>query len=451
VPTERSIPRRLFDLAWPIIGLNVLNVLALAVDTAMCGRLEDADTTLAALGYASQLIFLLLVMMMGVTVGAVATVSRAHGAGETERVNHILLQSTQLTVLLGVFVAVGGNLLGPTLLRALGADEPTVEEALRYLRPLLVGQIFAYLAILYAALLRGVGNTRLPFAVALVSNLVNFGINYCLILGNFGFPRLGIFGAAVGTISAQAVSAITLMALLHRRTVAGLYLPLALRRIDGRLARELFRVGAPAALDMLLLNAQFLSIVGMLGRFQDSAVAAHGIGLRVQALAFVPGLSVSQATSALVGNALGAHRPEEARAVTRASLLLCTAIMTTLGVTIIAGADAILSVFDVAQGNGMRDLARTWMTLLGLGMPLFGLNIAFVGLFRGSGATNTSLVINAVSTVFVQVPLSYVLGFWVGLGPFGVWLGFPLSFVVKATLAALAYRRGHWARTGVHA
>ncbi len=443
-----SIPRRLFELAWPIIGLNVLNVLSLAVDTAMVGRLPHPEQALAGLSYATQIIFLLMVAMMGLTIGAVATVSRAHGTGDEARVNHILLQSTQLTVLLAVGVAIAGNLLAEEMLRALGATDATLAQGLAYLRPLLTFAVFYYLNVLYAAVLRGVGNTRLPFLIALGSNALNFCINYVLILGHFGAPRLGVQGAAIGTVVSYAAASLTMMLLLRRGTVAGVVLRLSPTSVDRDLARQLIKVGAPAAADMVILNIGFLSIVGMLGRIDQAAVAAHGIGLRIQALAFVPGLSVSQATAAMVGKALGARDEDEARAVVKASVILCTAIMTTLAVSIIAGGTQIVRVFDVPQGSDLERLALTWIQLLGSGMPIIGINIGFIGMFRGSGDTNTSLMINVFATLLVQVPLSWLLGFGLGLGAFGVWLAFPLSFVIKASAAWFFYLRGRWAKLG---
>lgn len=446
-PDARSIPARLFRLSLPVIGLNVLNVLALAVDTAMCGRLPNASAALTGLGFASQIVFLLMVAMMGLVVGSVALVSRAHGANDRARVDHVLRQSTELTVLLGLAVGVVGNLVAEPLLSALGARGAALEAGVDYLRPLLGGTVFYYLSMLYAAVLRGVGNTRLPFLVALGSNAINVVVNYGLILGNFGLPSLGVTGAAIGTVTAHLSSVVALVFLLRRGAVDALTVSLAPTRIDGALARELFRVGAPAALDLVVLQASFLAIIGMLGRLDQVAVAAHGIGLRIQALAFVPGLSVSQATGAMVGNALGAHAPDEARQVTRASVLLCTGIMTTLAVTILSFAHPIVGIFDVPPDTPLAAYAVQWIRLLGFGMPIVGVHIAFTGMLRGAGATNTSLAINAVTTA-LQIPGSYALGFLAGWGAFGVWLAFPLSFVLKALLGFLAYRRGAWARTG---
>lgn len=445
---QRSIFGSLVRLALPVIGLNTLNVLALAVDTAMCGRLENKDVALAGLGYATQVVFLLVVFVMGLTVGTIALVARAYGARDKSRVNHVLLQSTQFMILVGIGVALLGNLIAGPVVRALGGDGAALHEALRYLRPLLSGVVFQYLMVLYAGILRGVGNTIIPFLIALASNTINFLINYTLILGHFGFPALGVQGAAIGTVTSYLFAVVVMVILLRREAVPGLRLPFELRKLDTKLAGELFRIGWPAGLDMLILNASFLSIVGMLGRISDSAVAAHGVGLRIQALAFVPGMSISQATGAMVGQALGAGSAENARKVTRSAVLLCTAVMSTLAITFIAGVGPIIRIFDLTLEAGVGSFAVTWIRLLGYGMPIVGVYIAFVGMLQGAGATNVSLRINALATLAFQIPLSWLLGFPLGMGAFGVWLAFPLGFVLKAGLAWFAYRRGHWAKTG---
>lgn len=447
IEQPRTITRQLLDLAAPIIGLNVLNVLALVVDTAMCGRLPNADVALAALSFAIQMLFLLMVAMMGLTVGTVAMVSRAHGAEDDERVEHIISQATVMTLVLGVLAAILGNVFAPTIISALGASDAALAVALEYLRPLLMATALNYLMILYAAILRGVGNTRLPFMIAIGSNILNVGLNYGLILGNYGMPQLGVFGAAIGTMSAQTFGAVGLMWAVHRGAIREVALRIP-DHLDRPLITSLVRIGFPAALDMVILNAAFLSIVGMLGRIDEAAVAAHGVGLRIQALAFVPGMSVSQATGAMVGNALGAGNIAQARAVLRSSVGLCTVIMSLLAVTIILLVEPIVTIFDVEQGGDLWTYSIMWIELLGYVMPVVGVYIAFVGLLQGAGFTNISLRINIIATVFFQIPLSYILGFTFGLGAWGVWVAFPLGFGIKAGLGYLAYRKGEWEHVG---
>ena len=446
-----SIFRRLFDLALPIVGLNLLGVLALAVDTAMCGRLPEAEEALTALGFASQVIFLLMVAMMGLTVGTVAFVSRAHGAGESARIDHVLQQSALLTYLVSIAVAVIGNLLAGTVIGWLGAEENVRTLAVSYLRPLLTFTVFYYLNMLLTAALRGVGNTRLPFLVAIVSNVLNILLNYGLIFGHFGLPAWGVVGAAWGTVISSAFALMMTVLLLNRGAVPGISAKLGLTSLDRPLAKELFAVGAPAALDMVMMNIAFLSIVGMLGRVAQVAVAAHGVGLRIQSLAFVPGLGISQATGAMVGNALGAGDVYEAKSILRSSVILSFSMMTIIGLAIVFGAVPIIEIFNIKEGTPLANYSLTWVKVLGWGMPIVGVHIAVVGLLRGAGATNTSLQINMVGTLLVQVPLSIFLGFGLGWGAFGIWVAFPISFVVKMLHGLWAYRQGAWARTGLRA
>lgn len=445
---DRTIFRRLFDLAMPIVGLNVLSVITLAVDTAMCGRLVDAEEALTALGFASQLVFLLMVAMLGLTVGTVAFIARAWGARETDRINHVLQQSIMLTYLVSAGVAVIGNLGASIAMEWLGADEVVRDLGVGYLRPLLTLTVFFYLNLLLAAALRAVGNTMLPFMVALFSNLLNIVLNYGFILGRLGLPALGVRGAAWGTVISQAVAVALIVLILQRDFVPGMRARLGLARLDRPLARDLFRVGAPAALDMVILNVAFLSIVGMLARVAQVTVAAHGIGIRIQSLAFVPALGVSQAIGAMVGNALGAGSPAEAREVVRGGMILSTSISTGIGLAIVVGAVPILAIFDVAATTELGGYTVLWMRVLGWGMPIVGVHIALIGMLRGAGATNTSLMINIVGTIAIQVPLSWFLGFVVGWGAFGIWVALPVSFVVRMFLGIAAYRRGDWARPG---
>lgn len=445
-----SIYRRLFALASPIIGLNVLNVLALAIDTAMCGRLPNAALALKALGYATQVVFLLMVLMMGLAVGSVALVARAHGAGLAERVSHVVFQSSQLTVILSVVVAVAGNLAADVILELLGASDAVQAVALDYLRPILTLAVLNYLNILYAVVLRGVGNTRLAFMIALGATAVNVVANYGLILGNFGLPALGVRGAAIGTVLSHAFSVVAMIVAIRRGVVSGLFLPLRPRPVDRPLAAEILRVGTPAALDMVILNASFMAIIGMLGRIDEDAVAAHGIGIRIQALAFVPGMSISQATGAMIGQALGAGDTGSARQVFRASVVLCVLVMGALGAIIVALSGPIVGIFDVDPASGVGAYSVLWMKVLGYAMPIFGVHVAFIGLLQGSGATQTSLRINFLATIFVQIPLSAILAFPLAMAAFGVWISFPIGFVIKTLLEWVAYRSGRWARVGAH-
>lgn len=446
-----SALRELVRLALPVIGLNLLNVTALIVDAVMCGNLPDGEVALMALGFAGQISFIMIVIMMGVTVGAVALVARAHGARARDRVQHLFQQSVQLTLIVGVVAGVLGVAMTRPLLWMLGATPAVEDAAFTYMAPLMATTVVVYLNILLGAVLRGVGNTRLALLVAVVVNLLNVLLNTVLIFGMGPVPSFGLAGAAWGTILAQAVGVWLTVYLLRRGAEPALELSLRWAPMDLPLAKELFRVGAPAALDMLIMNSALLVIIALLGRAEPLAVAAHGIGMRLQSLAFVPGLSIAQATGALVGQGLGAGDVPRVRQVVRAASWLAASVLSSMGVLIILFAAPLIALFGAHPGSVLGDLTYTWMWLLALGMPLVGAHFAFVGLFQGSGATNTGLAINALTVFFFQIPLSLLLGPVLGFGPLGIWIAFPASYGMKLLLELWAYRRGRWAKVGVHA
>jgi len=151
------------------------------------------------------------------------------------------------------------------------------------------------------------------------------------------------------------------------------------------------------------------------------------------------------------GQGLGAGDVPRVRQVVRAASWLAAGVLSAMGVLIILFATPLIALFGAHPGSVLGDLTYTWMWLLALGMPLVGAHFAFVGLFQGSGATNTGLAINALTVFFFQIPLSLLLGPVLGFGPLGIWIAFPASYGMKLLLELWAYRRGRWAKVGVHA
>jgi Na+-driven multidrug efflux pump len=187
----------------------------------------------------------------------------------------------------------------------------------------------------------------------------------------------------------------------------------------------------------------------MLGRIDPLTVTAHGIGMRVQSLAFVPGLGIAQATGAMVGQSLGAGDAARARRVVLAAIALCTAMMIALAIPIVLAAHPLVPVFLEKRSPSVEIYAVDWMRILGVTMVPSAVSLAFMGMFQGSGATMKSLAINLVTTLGIQVPLAALLGFTFGLGADGVWWSFPLAGAIKALLGYVEFRRARWAVTGL--
>jgi len=442
---------RLLSLSLPVVGLNVLSALSLAADTAMCGHLPNARDALASLALVAQLVMIANVAMVGLTVGSIALLARAMGADDPERARMVFAQSARTALVLALLTATVGIALARPALSFLGGTEAAVRSGFEYLVPTFAGSIFYYLALLNAAALSAVRRPAVAFVTAVVVAALNVPLSYVLIFGRFGAPALGVQGAAIATVIAQAMGVLVTYAWMSTGRAGPLRPPNVFGRIDVALVGRLFRIGAPAAIDLAIVSASFVAFVRMLAHVDPAAVGAHGIGMRVQSLAYVFGFGVSQAASAMVGTALGAHRADLARSVALAATTLSVSSMGLVGLGIVLAADPIVVwAFGSTRGTSLHGHAVEWMRILGMTMPVAGVHIALVGVLRGSGATPTSLLINALGTFVVQLPVSLVLGFAMGLGATGVWVGMPAAMFAKAVLAVRAYRQGTWARTGAH-
>jgi Na+-driven multidrug efflux pump len=232
--------------------------------------------------------------------------------------------------------------------------------------------------------------------------------------------------------------------------VEGIKLSLRPRSFDRPLVGEIANIGWPAALDMMVLNLGFMAVVGMLATLDELAVAAHSVGLRIQSLAFVPGFSISMASAPLIGQALGRGDVAGARAVTQETIKQCLVAMTVLGLVFVFFDQTMVLAFDIGAETVLFGYTTTWIQVLGYTMPIFGVHIAFVGTFHGSGSTWLALGLNTMSTLAIQIPAAYVLGIVYGLGPLGVWLCFPIGFAARASLEGWAVAGTKWTRTGVH-
>lgn len=441
--------REVARLALPVALLNLLGVVTLFVDILFCSRLDESEAALTALGFSAQIIFLIQVPMLGFSVGSAALISRAYGARARGRVASLVRQSLQGAVVLAALTALSSPITLPSIVGTLGAEGHVYELALDYLFPLFLGIVFFFLQTLSFSLFRSTGDTRLPLLLGLVVNGLNIPLNWILIFGHLGLPSYGVKGAAIGTVLSQAIGVFITLILIRRGALGGVRVSLLPARFEPQFLRDIFRLGGPAALDMLVVNLSFLTMIFFLGRLGPDAVAAHGIGHRVQSLAFVPGLGIGQAIGALVGNFLGADNREGALRVTRSGIILSVLLMGTIGAFLTLGREEIALLFSIDPGSELFSLTTLWIMILGGTLPIIGANVALIGALRGAGATFSTLLINMIGTLIFQIPLLYIGSHLDGAR--GIWLSFPIAYFGRTMVTIWIFRRGNWAKTGIRA
>ncbi len=436
--------REILNLAWPVIVADILQTLATTVDLIMVGRLGVAD--IAAVGMGANLVAILQIVMIGVTSGTLALVARAFGAHDRAQAEHFLHQSLVAGGLLSIPLVVVGVLFAPAIAAPFSPTPEVQGLTAGFISILFLSAPAQFVIFTSIAALRAAGDTRTPLVIGALENVINFCINYSLIFGNFGLPALGARGAAVGTSISYTVGAVLFLWLFARRR-----LRIGVRRerpfAHWGTMRRVLRIGLPAATEQLVFQVGFLVWIGMVVAFGDDALAAHQIGIRIQSFVFLPGLGMSIAATALVGQSLGAGRPDLAELATREATKLGLLVMAGIAVFNFVFADLVALAFVPA--GPAHDLTVTFIRIHATSIPAVGVFFTLSGALRGAGDTRWPLYASLAGTYAVRLPLSAFLGYGLGLGIAGVWIGLPAEYYLRSVIVSRRFRGGAWKSTVV--
>jgi putative MATE family efflux protein len=432
-----------------MMGGSLFEIAMLIADGVMCGHIADQGRSLTALGFAAQIVMLLHVVGSALEVGTVALMSRAHGAGDSERMNRIVSQSAQLAIVLGAAVGAIGLAFGHRIIGWLGASPDVADAGARYLEVLMLAFPASFLGQSLSGVLRSLENTRLPFLCAVAGNVLNAALGYALILGHWGLPEMGIRGAGIAAAISEASVVTLLMVGIHAQSVGGLVIRLRVTAVDRGIVSQIARVGLPSLLEQATFYGSMTALIWILARIDEPSVAAHSIGSRMAAFLMIPAFALSGASSALVGNALGGGSADDARKVFRISSVLALAIMLPIGVATYFITPWIAAAYDVVPGSPLAGYTFNCLHLVSLSIVLQGLMLMFEGLLLGAGASSTVMKINLSVDLGLRITLAACLGLATNLGAVGVWLSWPAALLVQLPLALIAYRRGRWAVVGI--
>lgn len=402
-PAGGSLSRRVLSLAAPVIGENLLQTLLGVVDTILVAGL--GAVALAGVGSALQVIFVLIAALSALSVGASVLVAQAYGAGDLAAARRFARQSLLWSVLVALPLALVGLPLTPTIIGLFGLPADVARVATDYLA-VTIGTIVALTtSLIGGGVLRGVGDSRTPMLITLLTNVINVALAYVLIYGHLGAPALGAVGSAWATFAARLVGALVLVGVLLRgRNGVGIGGPGSWWP-ELAMARRVLGIGLPAAIEEVLVIGAFATLTPIVAALGTEALAAHRVVINVLSLSFLPGIGFGIAATALVGQSVGARRPAEARAVATLALRWAIGWMGALGVVFILFATPAMQIFTNDQV--MIDIGAAAIRMVALAQPFWAATFVFAGALRGTGNTRTPLLITSVA-VWAIVGLSYL-------------------------------------------
>lgn len=441
--TKGSIVSAIFILALPMMLGNLLRTTYDLADLWFVGRL--GKEAVAAVVMSGHVLFFLNTVFMGIGTAATAMVSRAIGAGDQERANHAAAQALLLTFLAAIVVAAVGMILAPYLLILLKAPpENVLGLATSYLRIMFLGLLGMFSLFVGAGILRGAGDAVTPLLVSAFGTLLNIVLDPILIFGWWVFPRLGVKGAAMASVTAQYVAFLIGMLVLASGRVR-VRLTLRAFKPDFEYIRSAVVIGVPSSVQMSLRALMGLVLTRVVNAFGTTVYAAYGICMRLQGIGFMPTFGIAAASATLVGQNLGAKKPERAQRSALLSTAIALAIMGTAGIIAYIFAPQLVALF-VKKDPEVVPIGARFIRVAVFGHVAAGIGIVISRAINGAGDTVPPMLFTLVVLWGVQVPLAVWLANSTSLGAGGVLWAAVIAGAVHAGCSTTYFFTGRWKR-----
>ncbi|MFN4258524.1 MAG: MATE family efflux transporter [Gemmataceae bacterium] len=458
--------RLVLALAWPVLAQQFLILTVGIVDRFLAGRVEsdagaEAVAYQAAQSTAQYLTWFVSSYAVLISAGSTALVARCIGAGDRRLARQVTHQSLLLAVIFGLLGS-GVGLLGlESIVAFMQLRGAAAVFAVSYLQPLFGLLVFQLVEAAGIACLIGAGDTRTGMWVLAGVTLVNVPLSLALFYGCGPVPALGFVGIAWGTALSFTIGGLAVLAVLIRGR-AGLRLRLRYCLPDGSLIYRLLRISVPAGMDSLSVALGHLWFVSIINQLGNAAAAAHGIALTWEALAFLSGYSFGMAAMTLVGQNLGANRPDRAAHSGWVAFAIGGGLMCVMGVLFFALARPMFGIF-CPKPEQLPAIAAgvPALRLVAFAMPALASCIIFTQALRGAGDTRVPLLFTWIGFLGVRIPLAYLLTRpEVSLGPlgtlpgmdlglFGAWLAMFADLHVRGAFFVWRFASGRWQRLQV--
>jgi putative MATE family efflux protein len=442
--TQGNLSRGIALLAIPTVLEMVMESTFGIVDAFWVARL-GADA-IATVGLTESLAVLVFSIALGLSMAATATVARRIGEKDHEGASIAAVQAIGCGVLAGVLWGIAGSHFAPQLLGWMHASPQVIRSGSRYTSIVLGSNMCIMLLFLINGVFRGAGDAAIAMRTLWLANLINMALDPCFIYGWAGFPKLGVTGAAVATTTGRSIGVLYQLYVLFggraRVAVARRHL-----RINWDVLRRLLRVGSVAMLQYFISIASWVSLTRINANYGSAAAAGYTLGMRMILFAILPSWGISTAAATLVGQNLGAKRPERSERAVWLSGIYNMVFLTAVGIVFVSFAPAFVSLFTTDPA--VTPFGVACLRYISVGYPFYAWGMILEQAFNGAGDTATPTWVNLFCYWMLQIPLAIWLAGSAGLGPRGVYMATPLVESLIAAVCVVLFRQGKWKRVTI--
>ncbi len=439
---EKEHMRKVIQIAWPAVLESFFVAFVGLVDSLMVSEL--GKEAVASVGLTTQPKFVGLAMFFAVNVSLSALVARRKGENNREGANRIFITALSFIVVAAIILSILLVVFASPIIRLCGSEPDTHAGAVAYFRIIMGGMIFNCIQMGINSAQRGCGNTKITMRTNLVSNTVNVIFNFLLISGRFGFPALGIKGAALATVLGTVIACImSILSVCGKDTfVSFVYIMKEKIRPTLNAFGNIVKVGYSVFAEQLLLRVGFMATALMAAKQGTDAMAAHQVGMNIMGLSFSFGDGLQATAVALIGYSLGAKNPELAKKYGSICRYIGGCISVVLAVLYFVGGGLLYSLFF--EEEAIVALGVSIMRVIGLIVVLQISQVIYMGCLRGAGDTLFTAIVSTISVTIMRTAGSYFFCYVMGWGIVGIWMGVVADQVTRLVLASARFKQGKW-------
>ena len=439
---NKNFYKRAIQVAWPSVLESFFIALAGIIDTYMVSSI--GSSAVAAVGLTTQPKFIALAIFFSINIATSALVARRLGEEDKEGANRILVTAIIMGLVLTVVISTVMVYFSDSILRLAGSNSDTHIDALNYFRIIMGGMIFSVVSMTINAAQRGSGNTRIAFTTNLVSSIVNIFFNYCLIGGNFGFPKMEVSGAALATVLGTVVSSIMCIRSLFRKDgfvqIKYIFKKKIKPTVD--VFTSIVKLGTNLFVENIAMRIGFLTTALMAAGLGTDTFAAHNVGMNLLSICFAFADGMQVAAVVLTGSSLGAGKKENAKIYGKVCQRIGLMISLVLSLILLLFGKGIFHLFfDKLSIIEIGEIIARFITVIVL---LQISQIIYGGCLRSAGDVKYTLISSIISVTIIRTAVTYILVSVFEMGIVGIWLGIFSDQFSRYMFNSIRFRQGKW-------
>ena len=434
--TEGEMLKTLFLLAAPVVLGMALQTGFNIIDTFFIGMLGSEE--LAAISVTFPVVFIFIAIASGLAIGSTALVSQSIGARKTSKASNIALHSIIIGIITGTTIAVLGVFFSPPLFRFMGVSGHILEMTIQYANLIFFGFVFLFIGFIAQGIIQADGDTVTPTRNLGVAVFLNIILDPLFIFGLGPVPAMGLVGAGLATVLARSVGAfLNIFHIFTNRTSIRMDIKYFVPEV--LIFKRIVAIGFPSSLSNSINSIGMILLMSLVGAFGTSAIAAFGVGIRLESLAIMPIIGLSSAVIPFVGQNLGAKKIQRAKESVSLAAYAVIAFMCLFWLVWFFMPEIVYSPFTTDPD--VLAIGSSYLRIISFGYIFMGLNFILGAAFQGSGRTDLQLSVNLIRWIFVISSAYFLVGI---LGANGIWVGFPIGNFAGFLIAFTILKTGFW-------